>query len=230
MSPLTPRTTNLAGQVEEIVREKIISGEIPLGSRISELKIADQIGISKSPVRQALFRLQEEHLVTILPQKGTFVFTPDEKQLRNVCLLRSILEPAALKVAFENNRDLLLAELKKQYFLMKESVEREDYVEYAQHDMQFHDVFFELSDNPFFTESYKLIRSLLSVLRIQLKSSSEHLSKSFAEHSRIIEELEKPDMESALFILDRHIGLNENSYWSNITTIVENMAKEKKTR
>lgn len=230
MITLKHRTTNLAGQVEEIVREKIISGEIPLGSRISELKIADQIGVSKSPVRQALFRLQEEHLVSILPQKGTFVFTPDEKQLRNVCLLRSILEPAALKAAFENNRDLLLAELKKHYSLMKGSEKGHDYVEYAHHDMQFHDVFFEFSDNPFFTESYKLIRSLLSVLRIQLKSSSEHLSKSFTEHAKIIEALENSDMESALLVLDRHIGLNENSYWSNISKIVEDMAGENKIK
>lgn len=219
------RAGTLTVQVEEMIRDQIISGTIPLGSRISEKQLADSIGVSKTPVREALLRLQDEDLVTIQPQKGTFVFTPDENQLRDVCLLRSILEPAALKCAMENDSTELIKNLKRTYRTMESCMAEKEYKEYSINDMLFHDLFFSYSENPYLTKSYRLIRSLLAVLRLQLKLDEAHLIKSFKEHREMISALENNELDTALSILEGHIGLQQSSYWSDISKIIEKMSR-----
>ncbi len=221
---IASRTGTLTVQVEEMLRNQIISGEIPLGSRISEKQLAESIGVSKTPVREALLRLQDEDLVTIQPQKGTFVFTPDEHQLRDVILLRSILEPAALKCAMENDPEQLIKQLKRVYRNMQGCMEESDFREYSRQDMYFHDLFFEHANNPYLAKSYRLIRSLLAVLRLQLQLDKTHLFKSFKEHKDIITHLEANQLNTVLEILESHIGLQKSSYWSDISKIIERMS------
>lgn len=220
---LSARTGTLTIQVEEILRSQLISGIIPLGSRISEKQLAEGFGVSKTPVREALLRLQDEGLVDIQPQKGTFVFTPDERQLRDVCELRSVLEPIALKRSMANDAELLIFQLKRAYKKMEKSMLENDFREYSVQDMLFHDQFFEHSNNHYLTQSYRLIRSLLAVLRLQLKLDPAHLEKSFHEHKEMIELLEKNNLAKTLVILERHIGLQKSSYWSDISKIIEHM-------
>lgn len=225
MTVVASRTGTLTVQVEEILRDKIISGEIPLGSRLSEKQLAESIGVSKTPVREALLRLRDEDLVTIQPQKGTFVFTPYENQLRDVCLLRSVLEPVALRCAMDNDAELFLFHLKRIYNAMEKCLEEKNYTEYSRQDMLFHDLFFEYSENQYLIRSYRLIRSLLAVLRLQLQHDGSHLQKSFSEHKQIIASLEKDNWEITLQTLENHIGLQESSYWSNISRIIEKMPR-----
>ncbi|MDR1612962.1 MAG: GntR family transcriptional regulator [Planctomycetota bacterium] len=217
------RSGTLADQVEDTIRKQIVFGEIKLGSRISEQQLADGLGVSKAPIRRALLRLQEEDLVEILPQKGTYVFKPDEEQLKSACLLRSLLEPVAIIAAYERARDPFLAALRAIYRKMEVHMADDNYRKYIIQDMYFHDQFFEYCRNPYLKKSYRIIRSILAVLRVQLKLDGKHLKKSFAEHREIIESLEKDDRENTLAILDRHIAFNENSYWHNISRIVQQM-------
>ncbi|MCD8350853.1 MAG: GntR family transcriptional regulator [Planctomycetaceae bacterium] len=219
----TSRSGNLAKQVEDEIRTRIVNGQIPLGSQISEQALADTLGVSKTPVRNALLRLQDEDLVEIKPQKRTVVCRPDAEQFQNVSLVRTILEPVALACAYRQSFDLFIAGLKDIYDEMVISIDAADYQAYIAQDMRFHDLFFEYCMNPYLKKSYRLIRSLLAILRFQLTHNEKHLKKSFVEHNAIIGHLENHDCESALEILDSHIAFNNKSYWSNIASIVEEM-------
>lgn len=220
------RAGTLADQVESAIRDQIIFGEIKLGSRISEQQLADSMGVSKAPIRRALLRLQEEDLVEILPQKGTYVFKPDEEQLKGVCLLRTVLEPVAMIAAHEHSHEQLIRDLRAVYREMEAYMAMDDYRNYIIQDMRFHDLFFNLCQNPYLKKSYRIIRSLLAVLRFQLRLDANHLQKSFKEHLLIIDSLDEDDHETALSILDSHIAFNENSYWHNISRIVQRMYAE----
>lgn len=217
------RNGSLAKQVEDEIRNRIIFGKIKLGSRISEKHLADSLAVSKTPVRNALLRLQDEDLVDIQPQKGTIVRKPDVEQLQNVSLVRTILEPVAFACAYRESYDAFLDDMKSVYGEMEESMGRADYDEYIRQDLRFHDLFFDHCHNPYLKKSYLLIRSLLAILRVQLTFNEKHLKKSYVEHNSIIAHVENKDCESALETLDNHISFNNKSYWSDISGIVEAM-------
>ena len=84
MDPIKP-PQSLMELTAERIREAIIRGELPLGSKVSEQKLADTLRISRSPVREALALLQIEGLIRVLPKRGSFVFTPDEKTVDDLC-------------------------------------------------------------------------------------------------------------------------------------------------
>lgn len=217
------RNGMLAKQVEDEIRNRIIFGTIKLGARISENNLADSLAVSKTPVRNALLRLQDEDLVEIKPQKGTFVRKPDVEQLQNVSLVRTILEPVAFACAYRESYDEFLAALKAVYAEMEDSMSRADYKAYILQDLRFHDLFFDYCHNPYLKKSFLLIRSLLAILRFQLTHNEKHLKKSYVEHNALIAHMENKDCESALETLDGHISFNNKSYWSDISGIVEAM-------
>lgn len=214
------RNGALAKQVEDEIRNRIIFGGIKLGSRISENHLADALGVSKTPIRNALLRLQDEDLVEIRPQKGTFVCKPTVEQLQNVSMIRTILEPVAFACAYRESYDEFLAALRSVYMEMEKSMSAGDFNAYILHDLRFHDLFFDYSMNPYLKKSFLLIRSLLAILRVQLTQNEKHLRKSYVEHNAIIAHVENGDCESALEILDGHISFNNKSYWSDISAIV----------
>ena len=95
------RPKSLFEMAAPYIRQAISKGQLKLGQRISENDLASSLGISKTPVREALAKLKMEGLVHVFPQKGTFVFTLTEKEVVDICELRYTLESTALAFAFE---------------------------------------------------------------------------------------------------------------------------------
>ena len=87
--------------IAEGVRVRIRSGELPLGARISDKVIASELGISRTPVREALVQLQTEGLVVIRPQSGTFVTDLTPTDVLQICATRCVLEVGALRLGGE---------------------------------------------------------------------------------------------------------------------------------
>ena len=103
------RPKSLFEMAAQYIRQAISKGQLKLGQRISENDLASSLGISKTPVREALAKLKMEGLVHVFPQKGTFVFTLTEKEVVDICELRYTLESTALAFAFDRNRELFIA-------------------------------------------------------------------------------------------------------------------------
>src|SRR5215213_8230223 len=93
------RPKNLTEIAHAQLRTAIIEGHLAFGEPLSEISVAQAMGISGSPVRHALALLRVEGLVEVVPQRGTFVFTPDGRQLDDMAVLRTALEMAALEAA-----------------------------------------------------------------------------------------------------------------------------------
>ncbi|MGB1322210.1 MAG: GntR family transcriptional regulator, partial [Vibrio gallaecicus] len=105
------RPKSLTENVAENLRYSIVSGELSLGQPLSEASLSETFNVSKTPVREALFILKQEGLIDIIPQKGSFVFKPDEKSIVELCNFRSYIEPIAIAESIKNNPQEFLESL-----------------------------------------------------------------------------------------------------------------------
>ena len=101
------RPQSLTTLVTDQIRDLIISDKLALGEQLSEKDLSEQLGVSRTPVREAFQRLEMERLVEIRPQRGTYVFRYDITELREISELREILETGALRMAIAHHPDLL---------------------------------------------------------------------------------------------------------------------------
>ena len=105
------RPRSLADLAADRIREEIESGRIEMGSALSENQLAEAFGISRTPIRDALSRLEQEGLVEVKAQRGTFVFTMDAEEFRDICDARTALELTALRFCLQRQPDALARDL-----------------------------------------------------------------------------------------------------------------------
>lgn len=208
-TPLQPveHPKSLMEVTAEKIRYAIVSGELPLGSKLSEQRLADVLGVSRSPIRDALASLQSEGLVMIAPKRGTFVFTPDLDVVNELCEHRTILETAALRLGVKRNHATLMQQLKKYCATMQSALDADDPHAYTLADHQFHDAIIEAAQNRTLSKSYNLTISPLKALRTHLFTiMSENTDRSLAEHHAIVDAAQVEDVDRAVNHLSEHIG------------------------
>jgi DNA-binding GntR family transcriptional regulator len=194
------------------IRAAIVDGTLGLGQQISESALAASFGISKTPVREALMRLQQEGLVTIQPRRGTFVFTLGEQELAAICDCRTVLETAALRMAMARRQPALAAALNAVAGRMGRLWEA-DPAAYRRLDTAFHQCLMDHCDNPYLAEAYRLISGKMAALRTRLSSSPDHVRKSYDEHLQIAGLVQDGEVDAAVSVLEGHIGRRQGSYW-----------------
>jgi DNA-binding GntR family transcriptional regulator len=183
--------------------------------------MAESLGVSKTPVREALAQLRVEGLVQILPQKGAFVFTLSAKDIVYLCELRLTLESAALKLAYQRNREKLIDRLKAILAHMIASRDRQDTRSYLHHDTQFHEVFFATCGNPLMEATYATHVGKIAALRTHLAMKPLHTVRSFEEHAEMIRLLESGAIAEAVTVLEQHIGRTAATYSESVDDIAE---------
>ena len=205
MKPITP-PQSLMELTAERIRDAIIQGELPLGSKVSEQKLADMLQISRSPVREALALLQIEGLIRVLPKRGSFVFTPDEKTVADLCDHRAVLEAACLKFAIERNPNALVGGLRQGFDQMQRAIAHNDSAAYSQADLRFHRAIVQSSDNRSMAKVYDTTIGPLMALRTHLFTTmNAHLDRSMAEHTALLEACENRDLASAQGVVTEHV-------------------------
>lgn len=188
------------------IRDAIVAGELGLGSKLSEQRLADALGVSRSPVRDALAALQAEGLVKIERSRGTFVFTPDPDEVDDLCEYRAVLETFAIRKAIERNPETLIQQLRNAQTDMQKALKTENSVLYTQGDLQFHKSIIEASGNRAVRDAYHRTISPVKALRTHLFTiMNERLDRSLNEHTGIIQACIDKDAERAALRLKEHI-------------------------
>ena len=189
------------------IRNAIISGELPLGSKLSEQRLADTLGVSRSPVRDAVAALHTEGLVNISPKRGSFVFTPDLRDVDELCEHRAVLETAALRMGIMRNHDCLVERLEKAVAMMQGALEASDTQGYSIGDMRFHKAIVERCDNRSIVKAYNHTISPVKALRTHLFTiMDEGGDRSMREHVAILEACRARNADLAASRLEEHIG------------------------
>ncbi|WP_353309008.1 GntR family transcriptional regulator [Shimia sp. NS0008-38b] len=191
----------------EKIREAIILGSFPLGTKLSEQKLADLYEVSRSPVREALVLLQIEGLVRIFPKRGSFVFSPDERTIVDLCEHRNVLETVSLKLGIERNHASLLSGLELGIDQMQTAIETKNTKDYSLGDLKFHRTIIASSGNRSMIAVYETTIGRLIALRTHLFTvSGVQTDRSMSEHIEILRACEKKDIARAQAICTEHIN------------------------
>lgn len=187
------------------LRQAILKGELEPGERLMEMQLAEQLGVSRTPIREAIRKLELEGLVLMIPRRGAIVAKITEKDLRDVLEVRSSLERLSTELACNRMLDSTIEELRKAQEAFKEALEQDDITLQAQRDVEFHDVIYKATDNLRLIQMLNNLREQMYRYRLEyLKHDLAHQTL-IEEHEAIIEALSKRDKETAINIIVRHV-------------------------
>lgn len=203
----------------ERLRDAIIEDEIALGTQLSELKLSKSLGVSKTPIREALQELRREGLVRVDPQVGTFVFQITGTDIDQICTCRRILEVGAARGLYEVDRTETIKALKKIVTDMGRIAEKGDALAYVKLDSEFHLAIVRGTQNSYLMTSYRPLASQIEAIRSRNLKSAEVLARSVGVHREILKTLEQDDCEAFVAIIERHIEQSRLDYldWSERT-------------
>jgi DNA-binding GntR family transcriptional regulator len=195
---------NLREQVLQQVRAEIISGQSMPGSMYSVPSLAASLGVSSTPVREALLELTRSGLIEPIRNRGFKVVEPTLHELRNVFDLREVLElHAAAIVARKPEKDLrALVGFADD---IARAVKTEDVMLYLEADRSFHRLLTAAADNERLTEMVMGLRDQMRLYGIKSRAGLERQNESTAEHYQIIELATSGDVEGLMNLLRRHI-------------------------
>jgi DNA-binding GntR family transcriptional regulator len=204
---LLHRPQSLTDLAYERLREGIVVGELKLGEQVSEAQLAQGMGISKTPVREALVRLKMEGLVDIFPQRGTFVFKLTPEQVGQLCRYRAMIETAALREAGSTQPMELVRRMGKHMEEMIAAEKAGDLDRLSRIDMNFHHEIVSSCTNPYLRGAYELIRYQLIALRHRAP-----IANMVDSHQVLLDALARQDVEGACAMLHQHVLENEARY------------------
>ena len=204
--PLDPieRPRSLSTALADRIRELIVTGRFALGEQLSESTLAEQLGVSRTPVREAFARLQLERLVDVRPQRGTFVFRYDATELREICELREVLETGALRLALRGERAALAAALTAQLD-DAETAAAQGARAYQPFDTAFHETLVAAGNNRELTDAYARVSGRIRAIRFRLTRSAEQVAGSQRDHRAIVAAMLAGDDAEATTLLGRHV-------------------------
>jgi DNA-binding GntR family transcriptional regulator len=205
------RPKSLKNLVVDELRQRIIDGRLKLGAGLSENTLAADLGISKTPVREALMQLKIEGLVEVLPQRGTYVFRLAAPQVAMISELREILEVAAAAVAIERNHAALVARMTRIFETMRAALEAGDNLAYRTLDGEYHDAIVDLSGNTYIRDAYALIGFRIQALRSRLSNEAVLNRLSIRDHREMLKLVKARDVPALQKLIRAHI--NQTKRW-----------------
>lgn len=197
--------TTLPEQVYRLLKDAIERGELPSGSKLIETDIANQLKVSRTPVREAISRLAAEGLVTLVPRRGAFVASLDPSTIRELYEVREALEVLATELALPTLRDSDLIPLEETLEQFADALASDDYQDYFELDRRFHEQLVALSGNAKLQELFQLIDGSIQVTRWMHCDTGEISEVALEEHMRIVTALRRRERTQAVNLVREHI-------------------------
>ena len=190
----------------ERIRDAIVTGGLEFGEHLSETQIAQALGMSKAPVRAAFIELRDNGLVSVVPQSGTYVFSPTAEDVRTMSEFRALLEDRALREAYRLRRSVMLSRLDDAIATMRRAIDAKNWDSYREGDSAFHLAFLEESGNRYLLRAYLLTSTALEALRVRLRGGAGNFrERSFREHCQMAAQLKEGKVDEAAALLRNHI-------------------------
>jgi DNA-binding GntR family transcriptional regulator len=182
------------------MRDAIVSGKIEPGGHLNETDIAKQMAVSRIPVREALRKLEQEGLVVRLPNKGCFVITFTEQDIKEVFSLRASLESMAYEWAIPKLTPQDVQKLNDLVENQKQAIQREDYDELARLDMQFHEYICIRTDHSRLLKAwYEQHAQCQMLLNLRFHHLAEYTPETVPiDHDRILSAIENKNPKKAI--------------------------------
>jgi DNA-binding GntR family transcriptional regulator len=212
---------NMQGRVIAEMRRRIISGEIGADVNLSELTLAEEFGVSRTPVREALKQLQTEGLVEIRPRVGTFVTTPSRREITELFEMKELLEGAAARLMAQRGRVPELDRLEENLREADAAVVRDDRDRYAELVQEFHDLLIVGSDNTKLEAHYRILMNQLAYSRLVTTSLRQpgRPAQSDQEHHWVVQLIIAKDGDSAERVMREHVRASRQAVLAGLPTL-----------
>ncbi len=197
--------TNIDHKVYEIITEKILSGVLAPGVRLTEEELATELGVSRTPVREAVKRLAQDELVELLPRRGMYVKKLSREDIAEIYEVRMGLEGLAISLAVKLIPDKELGKLSDELEFAKRELEAGRVDAWLAFDTDFHSLVVEHCGNRRLRTMLERLNNLVGYFRIHVARKSERAKQALEEHSRILAALKTRDQGQAEAAMRAHV-------------------------
>ena len=217
------RQKTLTEQAADAIRTRIVDGHFEFGEALSEIALANELGVSKTPVREAFLQLKNEGLVDILPQRGTFVFRMTLEQLRQLWEMREVLELSSLRFAMRDGGEALMRSLTPVIECMAKASQEKEPIVYRRFDAEFHAAIIKASGNTFIQSAYNIIALRVQAFRSRMPLDAQKWNMR-DEHVEVADLLRAKKVEPAADLLFKHIRGAFEEYVRRVGSETANVA------
>ena len=204
--PQVKGTRVLADWVTESLRQAVLNDYFEPGEKIDQDRIAEELKVSRTPVREALKVLESEGFVEIRPHRGAFAAEITREEVSDIFEIRKLLEAEVVRQTVPLISESVLDDLQRDFAEAKARFAAGDRTAHFDSDAAFHDVFIGLVENELLREILEsLTNRIIRVRRFALRQPGPHLDASFEEHLEILEIIRRGDAEGAAQAMRTHI-------------------------
>lgn len=188
------------------LRQAILRGDLKPGERLMEIQLANMLGVSRTPIREAIRKLELEGLVLMIPRKGAEVAEITEKNLRDVLEVREALEVLAVQLACEKISPQEIEDLKKAAADFELALNTGDITLIAESDVAFHDVIYNATDNVRLVNLLNNLREQMYRYRVEHLKSESARPQIIDEHQNLIRYIEENNKNAAAENIINHVS------------------------
>lgn len=198
------QNNSLSSLVQAEIERMILSGELQSGAKLTESTLADQLGVSRGPVREAFRMMEESGLVTTIKNRGVFVRDVPLQEALEIFEVRAVMDLYVGRKLAETITPAQVKELRQVVDAMDQAVKSDDAHDYHLHNLKFHDRLLELADNAKLTATYRKLVNELSLFRRQ-NLTPESMAVFTREHKQIVKAIAAGDPEAAGQAMYQHV-------------------------
>ncbi len=198
------------------LRKAILRGDLKPNERLMELPLAKKLGVSRTPVREAIRKLELEGLVVMYPRRGAKVAQITVKSIRDVLEIRRVLEVLAVTKACRNITQEGIMQLRTALKQFKDVINSEDLTKVAEADVKFHDTIYNATNNPKLIGILNNLREQMYRYRMEyIKDKTSHIML-VKEHEELVNAIVNRDVKNATKIAEKHIDNQEEAVLNSI--------------
>ncbi|WP_439899808.1 GntR family transcriptional regulator [Paraburkholderia phymatum] len=202
---------SLRDQAYAMLRQAIADADIYASReeiRLDERVLSETLGVSRTPVREAMTLLEQEGFLRMVPRRGIYIVRKSKREIVEMVQMWAALESMAARLATLHATDEEIARLRHMFDQFRDSTPAEHIAEYSDANIAFHQAIVELSKSQIILDTIKNIFIHVRAIRRLTISQSDRASRSIVDHLRIVEALEKRDTELAeRLVRDHSLGL-----------------------
>jgi DNA-binding GntR family transcriptional regulator len=196
--------------VLDAIRSAIMSGTLQPRERLMEIQMAEELGVSRTPIREALRKLELEGFIVMVPRKGAYVADLSFKDIADVFEIRAALEGLAAGLAAERITEEELEDMERLLVEKRDAITQNDIGKLVEADTKFHALMYKASRNERLSSIISNLREQIQRFRLTSLSYPGRMKESLAEHKQIVEAIQSRDIQIARHLAQEHIENAEN--------------------
>ncbi|HWQ40582.1 MAG TPA: GntR family transcriptional regulator, partial [Desulfosporosinus sp.] len=200
------KRVNLSEHVITVLKDAILSGALPPGSRLVEDQLAKMLNVSKTPLREALGALEKEGLVKSSPYQGRSVAFISPAQLSEIYEVREVLEGLAARLAAEHATPELDKKLEQCILMSEQAVKTMNTEEFLHYDREFHRILVEASQNETLRQMHELLRYKIMLGQVNSAYGKQRKHESISEHLEVLKAIQSRNPNDCEAAMRRHIA------------------------